>query len=113
LSEAEAASLVNPDDLLSYEQQRDVRDALTSARGRQDKLCGAQHKLDDARRRLDDPDNPPPTVDDIEDIEDDIEKVMADVAASENVLPTFDSAASSPDNLAIGDLDIKIDMYVP
>ncbi len=114
LSEAETASLLNPENLLSYDQYQGVRDALTSARARQTKLGDAQEKLDDAKRKLSDPDSPPPSVDEIEDIADDIQKIIADVKAHENATPTFAASAKLEEQITLeNDLtsDIKAAIY--
>ncbi len=106
LSDAEAASLLNPDALLSYEYYKSLRDALTSATKRQDKLSGAQDRLDDARRRLNDPDEPPPSVEEVEDIEDDIRRVIKTVEQLDHAQPVFNAAASQ--SLEDGSFELNI-----
>lgn len=109
LSEAEAASVSNPENARSYERRRDAQNALNDARARQDKLYRAQRDLDDARRRLDDKDNPPRTVDDIEDIEGDIETIIDDLERNESAKPIFNVSAKNEDISPALDPAFKID----
>lgn len=109
LSEAEAASLLNPENLLSYERYKDVQGALISARARQDELSGVQHDVDDARGKRDGAES----VDDLDKVEDGVQKIITDLEASESVRPIFGASAAREDTNPVNDPDLTIDVIAP
>jgi len=90
LSKADAALLLNPENLLPHEQYEDAKGALQGARSRQDELSGIQPKLDDARDRLD----KAKTVEEIDGIEDEVLDIVGNMDANQTLVKAFDAAAS-------------------
>lgn len=84
LSAAEEAVLLNPENLLSYEQYKGTSDALSGARAKQDRLSDIQPKIDDARDRRDNAETPEALEaieKDIQDIDSEIELMTSEKAA--------------------------------
>ena len=100
-SEAVPASLLTQlDTSPSWEQYRDARDALQSARTRQQKLTDIQDDIDGTRKKLNDPDNPP-SLDDLEELEAGLDEMLCTIETQEKVCGVFEASAKQqiePDN---------------
>lgn len=112
LSEPETASLLNPENLLSYERYKDMQDALQGARTRQDDLCGVQGDLNHARRRLNDPENPA-KLDEIPGIEDDIRTMVDKMKTYEAAAPKFNTASTAEVDSVVDELDFSAPTSAP
>ena len=90
LSEAETASLLNPENILEYDAYTAARDALNNARARQNRYGEIQEEFDDARDRLDKAETP----EELKEIEKDMRETMKEIQTMNSSKPQFNISAS-------------------
>jgi len=107
LSEAETASLLNPDSILSYESYKDARDALQNARVRQNKYGEIQTEIDTARDEVKEAKTP----EELETIENDMMEHQDELKKLNSVESDFEQAAAPTKQEMLADL--HLDMQMP
>ena len=89
----------------SYEQYAGARDALHSARARQDNLADIQEEVNKDRAILTDPDNPP-SADEVRDIAENVDEYISRIDNITEARSSF-SAVADP---RLDDLDLSLDL---
>ena len=110
LSEAETASLLNPDstDFLSYESYKNARDALQSARARQHRYGEFQSEIDTARERVKEAKTP----EELEAIKKDMEDAQDRIRQEQSMTPHFDQASAQPAEALAANLEAEMQMSI-
>ena len=104
LTDAEVLLLVNPEDAVSIDTYTQARDALDTARRKQDDLARDQDKLDDFWKRRDEVESP----EDLEELEKDITDFTSHLKENASLTSAF-SAEAEPTSLeSLGELDIAL-----
>ena len=108
LREAEAASLLNPDSILSYESYKDAQDALQSARARQHRYGEIQTDIDTVRDKVKDAKTPEA----LEVIKKDMEDTQHRIRQEQSMTPHFDQASAQPAEALAANLEAEMQMSI-